>query len=87
MNLENLKRVTYENKIRLPSLRNLDWRKVVVETEKNKRIITTYLNEKHRGIKWTNLCRSEVSCERIGVPVKARTETENLDGKLDWKRR
>ena len=40
-----------EKKIRLPLLRNKDWKTVKAETEKNKRIIYTYLNEKHHGFK------------------------------------
>ena len=61
MNLENLKRNMYEQKTRLRSLRNQDWRTVKAETEKNKRIINTYLNERHYRIKRTNLCWSEIS--------------------------
>ena len=34
MSLENLKRIMYEQKTRLPSLRNQDWRTVKAETEK-----------------------------------------------------
>ena len=34
---------------------------VKAETEKNKGIINKYHNEKHRGIKRTNLCRSKMS--------------------------
>ena len=34
MNIENLKRVMFEKKIRLPSLRNQDWKTVKAETEK-----------------------------------------------------
>ena len=61
MNIEILKRIMSEKKTTLPSLRNQDWETVKVETEKNKRLIYTYLNEQHHGIKWTNLCRSEIS--------------------------
>ena len=51
MNLENLKRIMHEKKTTLLLLRNIDWIAVKAETEKNKRIVHTYLNEKHLEIK------------------------------------
>ena len=50
-----------EKKTRLPSLRKRDWKTFKAETEKNKRIINTYLNEQHHGIRIIILCRSEIS--------------------------
>ena len=53
MNLGNLKRIMFEKKSTSPSLRNKDWRTVKAEAKKKKkkRIINTYVNEKHHGIK------------------------------------
>ena len=34
INLENFKRITNEQKITLPSLRNIEWRTIKMETEK-----------------------------------------------------
>ena len=34
MNLENLKGIMYEKKTTLSSLRNINWKKIKVETEK-----------------------------------------------------
>ena len=39
-----------EKKITLSSLKNQDWKILKVESEKNKRIINTYLNELHQLI-------------------------------------
>ena len=62
----------------LPYLKNQDWKRVKVETEKNNQIINKYLNEQHHGMKGTNLCRSEICLWKY-------TEIQNLDGKSDWK--
>ena len=40
LNLENLKRIMYDQKTRLPSLRNQDWRTVKAETEKINKLLT-----------------------------------------------
>ena len=56
MNLENFKRIISEKKTTISKKHKMEnsqggnW--------KNKRIISTYLNEKHHGIKWTYLYRS-----------------------------
>ena len=54
----------------LPSLRNQAGRRVKVENDKNKRIINTYHNELHHGIKRTNLFRGEISLWKKGVSLK-----------------
>ena len=86
MNFKNSKRIMYEKKTTLPSLRNIDWKGLKADTEKNKWIINTYLNEKHDGIKWTNLCRSEIS---LGFPLnheqKLKTWLGNSPGNVGKK--
>ncbi len=76
MNLENIKGITYEKKTRLPLLRNRDWGKVMAEL--NKLI--------YAGAK--------LIYEKIRVPLPTKKKkkentkrTQNLVGKLDWKRR
>ena len=49
--------------------------------EKNKRVINSYLNKKHHGIKQTNLCRCEIYL-RVLPTKNIRIETQNLDGNL-----
>ena len=61
MNVKIIKRIMPGKQSTLPSLRNQDRKTVHEEAEKNKRNINTYLNEKHHGIKRTNLCRKEIS--------------------------
>ena len=83
----------YELKTKLTSLRNQDWRTVKAETEKNKRIINTYLNEKHNRIKRINLCGSKISLWKdLGSPKKheqkiriyIRNSTGNIYKKNVW---
>ena len=45
-----LKRIMNEKKATLLSLRFIEWKTVKAETEKIKRIVNTYLNEKHHSI-------------------------------------
>ena len=63
MNVEIIKKIKSEKNTTVPSLRNQDWKTVKAETEKkkNKRIIDTYLNERHQGIKRNNLYGREIS--------------------------
>ena len=59
-----------EKKTTLPSPWNQDWKTVNAETEKNKWIIDTYLNEQHQGMKRTNISRSKFVYAKIGVSLK-----------------
>ena len=55
-----------EKKATLLSFWYQDWKTVKIETEKkkNQKIIYTDLNERHHGIKRTNLYRSEISMRK-----------------------
>ena len=76
-----------ENTTKLPSLRNQEWKTIKAETEKINELFThistsnvTELNELiHARVK---LVRDKNLCS-----PRTRTETQNMDGKLDWKHR
>ena len=87
MNLENFMRIMYEQKTRVPSQRNQDWRTVQAETEKMNEILTHILTKKITELNELIYAGAKLVCKKIGVPLKTRTETQNLDGKFDWKRR
>ena len=70
-------------KTTLPSLEKQDWITVKLETEKNKRTISTYLNEQHHGIKRTNLCRSEITLWKNWCSLK----NANKHSKAVWESR
>ena len=59
INAESIKKIMTENKSTLPFCRNLDLKKVKVETKKGKQINTKYPKEQNQWTKQTNLCRGE----------------------------
>ena len=50
-----------QQKTTSPSLKNQDWKKFNVETEKNKQSISTYLNRQHNRTEQVNLCGRKTS--------------------------
>ena len=65
-------------KTTLPSLRNIDWKTLKIETNKINNI--TELNELiYAGAK--------LVCEKLGSPQKAQRNSQNRVGKFDWKRK
>ena len=70
MNIDIMKIIMSEKKTELPSLKNQDWKIVKAQTEKNKRLINKYPNEQYHGIKQSNLCKSQTSLWKVGLPLK-----------------
>ena len=69
-NLENLKRIMYKQKIRLPSLRNYDWRQKLKKINK----LLTHITTKNIELNKTNLFRSEISLWK----------NANINSKIGW---
>ena len=77
MNVKTLKWMMSEKQTTSSSLENSqgwNW--------KNKQLINSYLSEQHHGIKWTNLCESEISlcknrCSPKEYKQKLKTWMEN----------
>ena len=84
MNPENLKRINYEKKTTLLSLKNINWKP---ETEKINKLFAHILAKNITELNELIYALAKVVCEKIGVPQKARTEIEKLVEKFDWKRK
>ena len=86
ISLENLKRIMNSEKTTLPSLRNIEWRTLKIETNKIQvlpyisRNNITELNELIYAV-------PKLVCEKTGIPSKSMKKNSNKDGKFDWKRR
>ena len=54
----------YEKKTTLPSLRNADWKTVLVEAEKSNKLWTHISRKNTPELNELNLCRSEISLRK-----------------------
>ena len=86
-NLENVNRIMNIEKTILPSIRNIEWKRIKTETNKINHILpyipTNNLTELNELI----YAGAKLVCENIGIPPKARRNSENRDAKFDWKRK
>ena len=73
LNLENLKRIMNSEKITLPSLRNIDWRKVRAETNKVNQVLTYIYISMHSITKLDELiyAGAKLVFEKIEIPSKS----------------
>ena len=101
VNLENVKRIMNSEKTILPSLRNIEWKTLKIETnvpasavhilkiETNKidHILPYIPTNNITDLNELIYAGAKLVCENIGIPQKARRNNKNRDGKLDWNRK
>ena len=78
--LRNLKRILNSEKTTLPSLRNIEWRIVKAETNKENQILTCISTNNITGLNELIYAGAKLLCEKIGIPQKSRKKSQNQDG-------
>ena len=58
-------------KTTLPSLRNIEWRTIKIETEKNNQILPYLLTNDITELKELIYAGAKLVCEKIGIPSKS----------------
>ena len=80
MIVENLKRIISEKKIRLPSLRNQDWKIVKAETGKINELLIHISTKNITELNQLIYVGAKLICDKIGVLPK----NTNKTSKLGW---
>ena len=92
VNLENVKRIMNSEKTILPSLRNIEWKTLKIETNKIDHILPYIPMNNITELNELIYAGAKLVCENIGIPSKkqqqkTRRNSKNRDGKLDWNRK
>ena len=83
INLELIKKIMIENKIALTSLRNQDWKKPWVETEKLMKLLPNILIGNINKLNELIYAVAKLVCDKIGVPQG----NSNKNTKPGWEKR
>ena len=70
----------------LPSLRNIEWRKVKAETNKVNQVVIYISTNNITELNELIYARAKLVCEKIGIPLenkKTRKKSQNQDGNFD----
>ena len=81
VNLENLKRIMNSEKATLPSLRNIEWRKVEAEINKINRVLPYILTNNIAELNELIYAGAKLFCEKIWILSKSPKEKS----KPGWK--
>ena len=87
INLENVQRIMNSEKTILPSLRNIEWRTLKIETNKINQVLPHISTNNITELNELIYAGTKLVCEKIGIPLKSKKKKSNQDGKFDWKRR
>ena len=71
VNLENVKRIMNSEKTILPSLRNIEWKTLKIETNKIKNILPYIPTNNITGLNELIYAGAKLVCENIGIPSKS----------------
>ena len=71
VNLENLKRIMNNEKTTLPSLRNIEWRRVKAETNKINQVLPYISMNNITKLNELIYAGAKLVCEKIGIPSKS----------------
>ena len=82
MNLENSKRIMYEKKTTLPSLRNHVWKTVNAKTEKINELLTLISTKIITELNELIYAGAKLDCKKIGFTLK---KNESRISKSGWK--
>ena len=86
VNLENVKRIMNTEKTILPSLRNIEWKTLKIETNKINHIQPYIPTNNITELNELIYAGAKLVCENIKMPSKSTKKQKNRDGKLDWNR-
>ena len=68
INLELMNKILSEKKTTLPSLRNLDWKNVMIETEKVIKLLANILKRNATQLNELIYAGTKLTCDKIRVP-------------------
>ena len=68
----------------LPSLRNIEWKALKIETNKINHILPYIQTNNITELNELIYAGAKLVCENIGSPQKTRRNSKTRDGKLDW---
>ena len=71
INLENVQRIMNSEKTTLPSLRNIEWRALKIETEKTNQILPFIPTNNITDLNELIYAGAKLVCEKIGIPWKS----------------
>ena len=87
VSLENVKKNMNREKTILPSLRNIEWKTLKTETNKINHILPYIPTNNITELNELIYAGAKLVCENIGIPSKSMKNSQNRDGKFDWKRK
>ena len=87
VNLESVKRIMNSEKTILPSLRNIEWKTLKIETNKINHILPYIPTNNITELNELIYAGAKLVLRILGSPQKARRNSKNRDGKLDWNRK
>ena len=86
LNLENVKTIMNNEKTILPSLRNIEWQTLKIETNKLNQVLPYIPTNNITELNELIYAGAKLLCETIGIPLKL-MKSQNQNRKFDWKRR
>ena len=72
LNLENVKRIMNSEKTILPSLRNIEWRTLKIETNKINQVLPYIPTNNITELNELIYAEAKLVCEKIGIPLKSK---------------
>ena len=87
VNLENVKRIMSSEKIILPSLRNIEWKTVKIETNRINHILPYIPTNNITELNELIYAGAKLVCENIAIPSTSTKKPQKLGWRLDWNRK